>query len=200
MEYFNSLYNRLDGNNEKQMQLFLIRENAINEIHNANVLAQLHTNPSFTEKWTKLTPEQRVVEKVSIAKSVGKSHVPHTMPAPKTDGEMAFIIQVNYEPAFNNCISLCIQGGLEGLYKRQIYLKNKSKIMDYNIIVTNTAQVDLSKFKENIQILNSVYDCFNIKIVEAAENKSDDETNKPNNKEEKEPPKKKGFLSKLFKK
>ena len=61
MEYFNSLYNRLEGNNEKQMQLFLIRENAINEIHNANVLAQLHTNPSFTEKWTKLTPEQRVV-------------------------------------------------------------------------------------------------------------------------------------------
>ena len=88
MEYFNSLYNRLDGNKEKQMQLFLIRENAINEIHNANVLAQLHTNPEFTEKWTNLTPEQRVVEKVSIAKSVGKSHVPHTMPAPKTDGEL----------------------------------------------------------------------------------------------------------------
>ena len=72
--------------------------------------------------------------------------------------------------------------------------------MDYNIIVTNAAQVDLSKFEENIEILDSIYDCFNIKIVEAAENKSNDETNKPNNKEEKEPPKKKGFLSKLFKK
>ncbi|MGM9535788.1 MAG: hypothetical protein ACI3VR_11065, partial [Intestinibacter sp.] len=60
------------------------------------------------------------------------------------------------------------------------------------------SQVDLSKFKENIEILNSVYDCFNIKIVEAEENKSDDETNKPDKKEE--APKKKGFLSRLFKK
>ena len=127
MEYFNSLYNRLDGNNPKQMQLFLIRENAINEIHNANVLAQLHTNHDFTEKWTKLTPEERVAEKVSIAKSIGKSHIPHTMTAPKKDGEIAFIIQVNYNPTFNNCISLCIQGGLEGLYRNQFYLKNSSK-------------------------------------------------------------------------
>ena len=120
------------------------------------------------------------------------------MPAPKTDGEIAFIIQVNYEPAFNNCISLCIQGGLEGLYKSQLYLKNKSKIMDYNIMVTNADQVDLSEFKENMEILDSVYDCFNIKIVEASANKSNDETVKPDKKED--PPKKKGFLSRLFKK
>ena len=198
MEYFNSLYNRLDGNNPKQMQLFLIRENAINEIHNANVLAQLHTNPDFTEKWTKLTPEERVAEKVSIAKSVGKSHIPHTMPAPKKDGEIAFIIQVNYNPTFNNCISLCIQGGLEGLYRNQFYLKNSSKIIDYNIMITNASEVDLSKFKENIDVLNSVYDCFNIRIVEAPENNPLGD--KSNDKEEKASPKKKGILSRLFKK
>lgn len=198
MEYFNSLYNRLDGNNPKQMQLFLIRENAINEIHNTNVLAQLHTNPDFTEKWTKLTPEERVAEKVSIAKSVGKSHIPYTMPAPKKDGEIAFIIQVNYKPTFNNCISLCIQGGLEGLYRNQFYLKNSSKTMDYNIMITNASEVDLSKFKENIDVLNSVYDCFNIRIVEAPENNPLGD--KSNDKEEKGSPKKKGILSRLFKK
>ena len=198
MEYFNSLYNRLDGNNPKQMQLFLIRENAINEIHNANVLAQLHTNPDFTEKWTKLTPEERVAEKVSIAKSVGKSHIPHTMPAPKKDGEIAFIIQVNYNPTFNNCISLCIQGGLEGLYRNQFYLKNSSKTMDYNIMITNASEVDLSKFKENIDVLNSVYDCFNIRIIEAPENNSLGD--KSNDKEEKGSPKKKGIFSRFFKK
>ena len=198
MEYFNSLYNRLDGNNPKQMQLFLIRENAINEIHNTNVLAQLHTNPDFTEKWTKLTPEERVAEKVSIAKSVGKSHIPHTMPAPKKDGEIAFIIQVNYNLTFNNCISLCIQGGLEGLYRNQLYLKNSSKTMDYNIMITNASEVDLSKFKENIDVLNSVYDCFNIRIVEAPENNPLGD--KSNDKEEKRSPKKKGILSRLFKK
>lgn len=101
---------------------------------------------------------------------------------------------------FNN-----LYNRLEGLYISEFYLKNKSKTMYYNIIVTNASQVDLSKFKENIEILNSVYDCFNIKIVEAPANKSDDKATKPDNakvtnKEEKEPPKKKGFFSKLFKK
>ena len=36
---------------------------------------------------------------------------------------------------------------LEGLYISEFYLKNKSKTMYYNIIVTNASQVDLSKFK-----------------------------------------------------
>ena len=196
MEFFNTLYNRLDGNNEKQMQLFLIRENAINEIHNANILAKLHTNPGFTEKWTNLTPEQRVAEKVSIAKSVGKSHIPLTSPTPQANNEIAFSIQVDYVPAFNNCICLCIQGGLEGLYKSQLHLKNSTKTLDYFIMVKNKDQVDLTKFRECIEIINSVYDCFNVKITdnEFAEAKPEPK------KEEKEPPKKKRFFSRLFNK
>lgn len=83
-QFVKMLYDRLEKKKYLQMQLYVIMQNAINEMHNNGIIAgltgevaQLMHDPDL---------EVRVREKTSLAKSVGKQFIPTTMPVPSQGG------------------------------------------------------------------------------------------------------------------
>lgn len=112
-QFVKMLYERLETKKDLQIQLCVIMQNAINEMHNNGIIdrltgkvAQLMHDPD---------PEVRVREKTSLAKSVGKQFIPTTMPIHSQKGR-SYLANVNYDPRFVNSITLCFQGGIEGLH------------------------------------------------------------------------------------
>lgn len=186
-QYVKLLYDRLPD--DKKMQLVMIMDNAINEMHNNGVISRLSQETSA--KMHDPDPSIRIAEKTSLAKSVGKSFIPLSQPLPLKEGGIAFVIKVDYDPKYVNSISICIQGGLEGLYQSELYKRCKNEVMDYNIVI-NSNGFDTSLFSENMNSINNLYENFNIVLTDEIKGKSiDNDENKP---------KKKGLFSKLFKK
>ena len=190
MENFvQSLLNRLDQN--EQMQIICIMDNAINEMHNNGIISRV--SPELAARLHDPDPNVRVTEKTSLAKSVGYSFVCSSEPGMNHNG-VCHTIEVKNDSRFPNSIAICIQGGLEGLYLSGIYKKNKSETMDYTVIIDKNGQ-DSSALENNLRILNNIYGNFNIGIIDKATSnlqtpKSEDHT--------KESKKKNGFFAKLF--
>ena len=66
-------------------------------------------------------------------------------------------------------------------------------------MVKNKDQVDLSKFRKCIDVINFAYNCFNVKIGEPPEKNIDNKSAKPKlkpKKKEKEPSNEEGFFLK----
>lgn len=154
MERFvKALYDRLESKPELQMQLFVIMQKAIDEMHNNGIIATL--TGEAAQRVHDSDPEVRITEKTILAKSVGKQFIPLTGPIPSKTG-FSFSSKVEYNPRFVNSITLCLQGGIEGL---QIASSGNAKINwdKYIIKVTNKVD-DLSAFKDNIEKLDKMYD------------------------------------------
>lgn len=79
-QFVKMLYDRLETKKELQMQLYVIMQNAINEMHNNGIIAGL--TGEAAQLMHDPDPEVRVREKTSLAKSVGKQFIPTTMPMP----------------------------------------------------------------------------------------------------------------------
>lgn len=85
MEQFVKMqHDRLETKKELQLQLYVIMQNAINEMHNNGFIASL--TGEATNAVHDPDPEVRVREKNSLAKSVGKQFIPTTMPVPSQGG------------------------------------------------------------------------------------------------------------------
>jgi len=146
-------------------------------------------------------PEVRVREKTSLAKSVGKQFIPTTMPVP-SQGGLSYLANVNYDPRFVNSITLCFQGGIEGLHTT--FASNPNVKLDKYIIQIVTGGDDLDAFKTNIEQLDKMYDDISIvilsngKMVYGSENNADEVEKNNNTSLKEEPPKKKGFFARLF--
>lgn len=76
------------------MQLYVIMQNTINEMHNNGIIAgltgeaaQLMHDPAL---------EVRVREKISLVKSVGKQFILTTMPM-TSQGGLSYLVNVNYD-------------------------------------------------------------------------------------------------------
>ena len=158
-QFVNSLLQHLDING--QQQLIGIMDNAICEIHNSGIIFQV--DPLGTSKLHDPDPNVRVTEKTLLAKSVGYSFVV-TSDSGMKENEVYFTIRIKNDEHYPNCIAICIQGGLEGLYQSGLFKENKSGIMDYNIIIDDNEQ-DISSLENNICILNNFYDVFDIRII-----------------------------------
>lgn len=188
-QFVKLLYDRLESNKELQMQLFVIMQNAINEMHNNGILfrltgemAQLVHDPD---------PEVRVTQKTSLAKAVGKQFIPATSPVPSQEG-LSYLATVNYEPRFINSIILCIQGGIEGLH--QAFAKNsKLKLEQYRIQLVSGSE-DISAFLTNMEQLDKMYDDVSIVVLSDGKVVYGGKGSSPAPKSEK----KKGFFSNLF--
>lgn len=159
-QFVKMLYDRLESNKELQMPLFMIMQNAINEMHNNGIIA------SLTGEAAKLIhdpdPEVRVREKTSLAKSVDKQFIPTTTPVQSQNG-LSYLANVNYDPRFVNSITLCFQGGIEGLH--MTFANNQKTKLDKYIIQIVTGGDNLDAFKMNIEQLDKMYDVISIVII-----------------------------------
>lgn len=184
-QFVKALHNRLASDSVKQMKLICIMDNAINEMHNSGIVYRV--SEEVAKKIHSEDPNERVTEKTSLAKSVGYGYVVASQPK-VTEKGIAHIIQVNYDDRFPNSIAICIQGGLEGLYQSGIYKKNPSGKMEYHILIDDNGK-DVSKFIENCNVLNDLYDEFEIKCVLTKDLLKDSNSNendkKPHSKKEK---------------
>ncbi len=180
---------------DKKMSVHIIMDNAINEMHNNGIISKL--SPEDAAKMHDPDPNVRVTEKTSLAKSVGKTFIPITQPLPLENG-IGYLASVEYDSRFVNSISLCIQGGIEGLYQSGIWQKNKNKIMEYHILAFANGQ-DIAPFVENMTVLNDLYPDFEIKVVNQENTKKNSGADsKAEQNTIVKPADKKGFFSKLF--
>jgi len=198
-QFVKMLYDRLEKKKDLQMQLYVIMQNAINEMHNNGIIAGL--TGEVAQLMHDPDPEVRVREKTSLAKSVGKQFIPTTMPVP-SQGGLSYLANVNYDPRFVNSITLCFQGGIEGLHTT--FASNPNVKLDKYIIQIVTGGDDLDAFKTNIEQLDKMYDDISIvilsngKMVYGSENNADEVEKNNNTSLKEEPPKKKGFFARLF--
>lgn len=196
-QFVKKLYDRLETNKELQMQLFIIMQNAINEMHNNGIIAGL--TGEVAQLMHDPDPEVRVREKTSLAKSVGKHFIPTTMPVP-SQGGLSYLANVNYDPRFVNSITLCFQGGIEGLH--MTFANNPNVKLDKYIIHIVSGGDDLEAFKTNIEHLDKMYDDISIvvmsdgKMIYGGENIEDDVNISQTSVQEEL--QKKGFFAKLF--
>ncbi len=180
---------------DKKMSVHIIMDNAINEMHNNGIISRL--SPEDAARMHDPDPNVRLTEKTSLAKSVGKNFIPITQPLPLENG-IGYLASVEYDPRFVNSISLCIQGGIEGLYQSGIWEKNKNKMMEYHVLVVDNDH-DITPLVDNMNVLNEVYPDFIIKVVnqkDKTKNLANDSKNTSNSSTF--APEKKGFFAKLF--
>ena len=202
-QFVKMLYDRLETNKDLQMQLFMIMQNAINEMHNNGIIANLTGEAAYLMHDP--DPEVRLREKASLAKSVGKQFIPNTLPIP-SQGGLSYLANVNYDPRYVNSITLCFQGGIEGLH--MTFANNPKTKLDKYIIQIISGGDDLESFKNNIEQLDKMYDDISIVILsgdktiygEEIDIKSNTNANQfPKvNEPAKKETEKKGLFSKLF--
>lgn len=194
-QFVKMLYDRLEGKKNLQLQLYVIMQNAINEMHNNGIIASLTGEAANAVHDP--DPDVRVREKTSLAKSVGKQFIPTTMPVP-SQGGLSYLANLNYDPRFVNSITLCFQGGIEGLH--MTFASNPNVKLDKYIIQVVSGGNDLSAFKNNIELLDQMYD--DISIVVMCDGKlvyGQMETTQPQtSRTEEKKAEKKGFFAKLF--
>lgn len=197
-QFVKLLYDRLESKKDLQLQLYVIMQNAINEMHNNGIIA------SLTEERANAVhdpdPEVRVREKTCLAKTVGKQFIPTTLPAPSENG-LSYLAVLHYDPRFVNSITLCFQGGIEGLHLA--FAKNEKTKLDKYIITVDANGHDLTAFISNIEKLDQMYDDISIVVLchekilyDPTKNKLSEKTSVQKNKEKT----KGGFFAKLFKK
>lgn len=149
--YAQALYDRLASNPDLRMEFFLITQNAINELHNNGIYSGL--SGDLAQKIHDPDPQVRLFHKVQVAKSFAKQFIPLTHPFPGDNG-ICYSATVNYDPRFVNAITLCFQGGIEGLYTMQ---KHSGVLLGtYTITVSNPHQ-DLSALQRNLALLDRMY-------------------------------------------
>lgn len=193
-QFVKMLYDRLGDKKELQLQLYVIMQNAINEMHNNGIIASLTGEAANAVHDP--NPDVRVREKTSLAKSVGKQFIPTTMPVP-SQGGLSYLANLNYDPRFVNSITLCFQGGIEGLH--MTFASNPNVKLDKYIIQVVSGGNDLSAFKTNIELLDQMYDDMSIvimcdgKLIYGQMEAAQPQTSPAEKKTEK-----KGFFSKLF--
>ena len=194
-QFVKMLYDRLEGKKNLQLQLYVIMQNAINEMHNNGIIASLTGEAANAVHDP--DPDVRVREKTSLAKSVGKQFIPTTMPVP-SQGGLSYLANLNYDPRFVNSITLCFQGGIEGLH--MTFGANPNVKLDKYIIQVVSGGNDLSAFKANIEQLDQMYE--DISIVVMYDGKlvyGQMETTQPQTpRTEEKKTEKKGFFAKLF--
>lgn len=197
-QFVKALYDRLESKPELQMRLFVIMQSAIDEMHNNGIIAGLMGE--VAQRVHDPNPEVRITEKTILAKSVDKQFIPLTGPIPSKTG-FSFLSKVNYDPRFVNSITICLQGGIEGL---QIASSNNAKIKwDKYIVKVSNEVDDLSVFKSNIEQLDKMYDDvsiilqYNDKIIypeqSSPEEKTDNDASQAKAKSEK-----KSLFAKFF--
>ena len=196
-QFVKMLHDRLETKKELQLQLYVIMQNAINEMHNNGIIASLTGEAANAVHDP--DPEVRVREKTSLAKSVGKQFIPTTMPVP-SQGGLSYLANLNYDSRFVNSITLCFQGGIEGLH---MTFANKPNVkLDKYIIQVVSGGNDLSAFKNNIEQLDQMYDDISIvvmcdgKLIYSEMNNTQEKVNTDKPLVKDEP--KKGFFAKLF--
>lgn len=196
-QFVKMLHDRLETKKELQLQLYVIMQNAINEMHNNGIIASLTGEAANAVHDP--DPEVRVREKTSLAKSVGKQFIPTTMPVP-SQGGLSYLANLNYDSRFLNSITLCFQGGIEGLH---MTFANKPNVkLDKYIIQVVSGGNDLSAFKNNIEQLDQMYDDISIvvmcdgKLIYGEMNNTQEKANTDKPLVKDEP--KKGFFAKLF--
>lgn len=196
-QFVKMLHDRLETKKELQLQLYVIMQNAINEMHNNGIIASLTGEAANAVHDP--DPEVRVREKTSLAKSVGKQFIPTTMPVP-SQGGLSYLANLNYDSRFVNSITLCFQGGIEGLH---MTFANKPNVkLDKYIIQVVSGGNDLSAFKNNIEQLDQMYDDISIvvmcdgKLIYGEMNNTQEKANTDKPLVKDEP--KKGFFAKLF--
>ena len=172
-------------------------QNAINEMHNNGIIASLTGEAANAVHDP--DPEVRVREKTSLAKSVGKQFIPTTMPVP-SQGGLSYLANLNYDSRFVNSITLCFQGGIEGLH--MTFANNPNVKLDKYIIQVVSGGNDLSAFKNNIEQLDQMYDDISIvvmcdgKLIYGEMNNTQEKANTDKPLVKDEP--KKGFFAKRF--
>lgn len=200
-QFVKRLYDRLEDNKELQMQLLAIMDNAINEIHNSGIIAGL--TGEAAQRVHNPDPEVRVKTKTSLAKAVGKQFIPVTMPVPSGDG-IFYLAKVEYDPRFVNSITLCFQGGLEGLHMASS--SDPEIKLDKYCIQVESGGNDVEAFRANIEQLDRMYDDISVELEADGKVIYRSETNATNTAEavpaDETPsagkPRKKGFLTKIF--
>lgn len=152
-QFVGMLYDRLEDKKDLQLQLFVIMQNAINEMHNNGIIASLTGDTARAVHDP--DPNVRVREKTKVAKSVGKQFIPATMPVP-SQGGLSYQATLNYDPRFVNSITLCLQGGIEGLYTA--FAVNTNIKLDTYIIQVISNGSDLTVLENNIALLDRMYE------------------------------------------
>lgn len=194
-QFVKMLYDRLASNKNLQLQLYVIMQNAINEMHNNGIIASLTGDAAKAVHDP--DPDVRVREKTSIAKAVAKQFIPTTLPVP-SQGGLSYLATLNYDPRFVNSITLCFQGGIEGLHMT-FSLNPNVKLDKYMIQVISNGH-NLTALENNIAQLDRMYD--DISIVLMCDGKmiynGQEEKEQPAPVEREKPVEKKGFFARLL--
>lgn len=199
-QFVKLLYDRLADKKELQLQLYLIMQNAINEMHNNGIFAALSGDAA--KAIHNPDPEVRVREKTGIAKAFGKQFIPTTIPVP-SQGSLSYLATLNYDPRFVNSITLCFQGGIEGLH---LSLAGNLNIkLDKYIIQVASNGKDISALRNNIEQLDKMYEDISIvlmcdgKMIYAGQQQAKPTAeHKPAPATKEEPAPKLGFFARLF--
>ena len=192
-QFVKLLYDRLEDRKNLQLQLYVIMQNAINEMHNNGIIASL--TGDMANAVHDPDPEIRIREKTSLAKAVGKQFIPTTLPIP-SNGGLSYQVNLNYDPRFVNAITLCFQGGIEGLY--MTFAANPNVKLDKYIIQVTSEGNDLSALEKNIALLDQMYNDISIVLLYEGKTIYGEKTNAST--EDKSATRKSNFLANLFRK
>ncbi|MDO4749883.1 MAG: hypothetical protein Q4A39_03470 [Eubacteriales bacterium] len=194
MERFvKKLYTRLEGKPELQAKLTGIVDAAIQEMEDNGFYSDL--SGKLLAKINSEDPAESIAAKTAAAKQIAMKHcIRASKPLTLANDETAHIIEVQFDPRFLNSVTLCIQGGLEGLIFSRLYKKCTDQIM-YCYILTDLNSEDFPAFRDKLLELDSMYDHFRIDFL-STENFAI--SSSPTESFKKNAGKKQSFWSKLF--
>lgn len=131
--FVQSLHSRLEESNRQAMRMFeTFIDRSLDEMEAKGYFSDL--DPSLQAKVDSENFDESIDIKVALAKEMAHhTFVKGSYAISMPDGESARVVQVKVDPDFLNCLTLCVQGSLEGLFLTGATRRNKSGKMYYFI-------------------------------------------------------------------
>jgi len=164
MEVFvRSLHARLEEKPVEMRMFETFIDRALEEMQNAGYFSNL--DPALQAKVDSEDQEESLEIKTALAKEMAHhSFIKASHSIDLKDGRTARHIQVKVDPAFLNCLTLSIQGSLEGLYLTGAHKKNADERMYYLIQSDATGEV-WDALRSKIDALDYLYGCFTVILL-----------------------------------
>ena len=161
--FVQSLHCRLEAEPQHMRMFETFVDRAMDEMQAAGYYSNLA--PALQEKVDSEDYQESIDIKTSLAKEFAHhSFIRASNYIKMADDESARVIQVRIDPKFLNCLTLSIQGSLEGLFLTGAPKKNKSGKM-YYFIENNATREDWDAFNSKMDALNFLYPDFHIIVL-----------------------------------
>ena len=164
MEVFvRSLHARLEDHPVEMRMFETFIDRALEEMESSGYFSNL--DPALQAKVDSKDEEESLEVKTALAKEMAHhSFILASHSIDLKDGRTARHIQVKVDPAFLNCLTLSIQGSLEGLHLTGAHKKNADQKMYYLIQCDATGEL-WEEFKSKVEALDYLYKDYTVILL-----------------------------------